>query len=251
MQAPTHTTRRGRPRKASPPSIPSGIAHDVPPFLSSYDLDAVSTYPVRMADFVTTFTAKVAAERAPPPAKDPDEAPPEDRAAALEAEMSIPEPEPEAVTRKAPAAVQRNYLPFAKWLREAMAQKGMTASDLAKAIWGTMKDTRGYAVARNRDRIGAYLTGTGFPNAKNLPELAAALGVKVEDIPSPGRGPTTAVREPTGPGDVIFSMLPDLPGMCLLRISKVLPIEVGIAICKQINDALKADRDKSPEDDGK
>ena len=48
---------------------------------------------------------------------------------------------------------------FAEWLAAQMAARGFNRSDVARAIWGTVPDTRGYDVAKNRDRIGAYLQG--------------------------------------------------------------------------------------------
>jgi transcriptional regulator with XRE-family HTH domain len=66
---------------------------------------------------------------------------------------------------------------FAAALKAAMARQGLNASQLAARIWGTIKDKRGYAVARGRDRIGHYLRGTSHPDPANLIRLAAALGV--------------------------------------------------------------------------
>ena len=78
---------------------------------------------------------------------------------------------------------------FADALRAAMAKANITPSELAKRVWGVATDTRGYTVARNRDRIGHYLNGTSYPNAENLAKLAKAVGVPVETlaIETPGR----------------------------------------------------------------
>ena len=65
---------------------------------------------------------------------------------------------------------------FADWLRSAMAAKGWNASDLAREMWGTITDTRGQVVARNRDRIGTYLKGRSYPSPETLTKLSAALG---------------------------------------------------------------------------
>jgi len=132
--------------------------------------------------------------------------------------------------------VRPENLAFAKKLREAMAEKQMSASDLARAIWGTSPDPRGYPVAKNRDRIGTYLAGTGFPSKESLPKLAAALGISVDDLPTPRR--STSVREFSGQGDVVFTMLADRPGMCSLRVVKLLPIEIGLRIIALINGVL-------------
>jgi len=58
----------------------------------------------------------------------------------------------------------------------------MSQSDLARKIWGTTKDNRGYIVARNRDRVSAYERGKAQPTHENLTAIAKALGVTVEDL---------------------------------------------------------------------
>jgi hypothetical protein len=76
---------------------------------------------------------------------------------------------------------------FAVWLAAQMAARGFNHSDVARAIWGTTKDTRGYEVARNRDRIGHYLAGTSYPELNTLYALAQAFSVFPDDIPRSGR----------------------------------------------------------------
>jgi transcriptional regulator with XRE-family HTH domain len=63
-----------------------------------------------------------------------------------------------------------------------MTQRGMSQSDLAREVWGTTRDTRGYTVAKNRDRIGAYLRAESLPEPQNLAKLAEALGAKTEEL---------------------------------------------------------------------
>jgi transcriptional regulator with XRE-family HTH domain len=77
-----------------------------------------------------------------------------------------------------------------------MKKLGMSSSELARQVWGTTTDKRGYTVARNRDRIGHYLAGTSYPEAENLAKLAAALGVPVE---------TLAIERSAGVGDAPMS----------------------------------------------
>jgi transcriptional regulator with XRE-family HTH domain len=68
---------------------------------------------------------------------------------------------------------------FAKTLRACMQQAGFNNSDLARRVWGTTTDSRGYPVARGRDRIGEYLSGDSYPKPENLWKLAGALGVSL------------------------------------------------------------------------
>ena len=71
---------------------------------------------------------------------------------------------------------------FAKLLHDAMQAKKMSASDLARAVWGTMRDNRGYEVAKGRDRIGHYLAGTSRPESANLSKIAKALDMPVKTL---------------------------------------------------------------------
>lgn len=69
-----------------------------------------------------------------------------------------------------------------------MAARGFNRSDVARAIWGTVPDNRGYDVARNRDRIGAYLRGSSYPSLDTKYELAKVFDVGwIDDIPGPGK----------------------------------------------------------------
>src|SRR4051812_8851879 len=62
-------------------------------------------------------------------------------------------------------------------LARAMQDRSLTASALAREIWGTTTDSRGYHVARNRDRITHYLAGTGYPVPRVLERMAQVLGI--------------------------------------------------------------------------
>ena len=72
---------------------------------------------------------------------------------------------------------------FAAWLSAKMAEHGLNHSDLARQIWGTITDTRGYQVARNRDRIGNYLAGTSYPSLDTKYKLGEVFSVFPDDIP--------------------------------------------------------------------
>lgn len=64
-----------------------------------------------------------------------------------------------------------------------MAARRLNQSDLARLLWGTVMDTRGYEVARNRDRIRLYLTGLSYPSMHTIYALADIFSVLQEDIP--------------------------------------------------------------------
>jgi hypothetical protein len=85
---------------------------------------------------------------------------------------------------------------FAAWLAAQMAARGFNRSDLARLIWGTVPDARGYDVAKNRDRIGVYLRGTGYPSLDTKYALAEVFNVFPDDIPGPDQ-PRRMVKQQT------------------------------------------------------
>jgi len=129
--------------------------------------------------------------------------------------------------------VKPEYQVFAKLLREAMHARKMNASDLARAIWGTTTDPRGYDVARNRDRVGAYLAGTGYPSRETLPKLCEAVGLDPNLVPLPTR--SSAPREFSGTPDVTFTLMTEHPGICSMYIRKMMPVEIGMKIMELLN----------------
>lgn len=78
------------------------------------------------------------------------------------------------------AAPRPELQPFAARLRQAM--NGRTNSDLAREVWGTIKDSRGYDVPKNRDRVAAYLDGRARPEPDNLAKIANVLGIPIEEL---------------------------------------------------------------------
>lgn len=63
-----------------------------------------------------------------------------------------------------------------------MKAKGFNNSDLARLVWGEAEDAKGYKVARNRDRIGVYLAGKSFPEARTLAEIAKCLDMTPDKL---------------------------------------------------------------------
>lgn len=126
---------------------------------------------------------------------------------------------------------------FAEVLRTLMLEKRITASELARKVWGTMKDYRGYEVARNRDRVGHYLSGKSFPEKENLQKIAKALGVPFEKLAASQPAPT--VRD-TRKKDIEFVVHTSGPhmGEALLSLNK---ITVSLKSAMQIMEIVKGD----------
>jgi hypothetical protein len=131
------------------------------------------------------------------------------------------EQEPARKIRKAPKG-RPELARFAQTLNKAMRQRGMSPSDLAREVFGSHTDIRGYSVARNRDRIGAYLAGISYPqNSETLRKLAEALGLRPEMLALNPVG--VASIEETDTPDLVITSLPN--GMARIEMRRVVPMQ--------------------------
>ena len=71
---------------------------------------------------------------------------------------------------------------FPDRLQRFMDDKNLSRADLARSIWGTFHDERGYEVAKNRQIIGRYLQGKAYPSGSTRRKLAAAIGVRYAEL---------------------------------------------------------------------
>ena len=114
-----------------------------------------------------------------------------------------------------------------------MNKKGFNNSDLARAVWGETTDSKGYIVARNRDRIGVYLKGQGFPEASTLAKIAKVLDTTAEEL-----APHTAAAEVDGNE---FST--NLVGDCMhVQMNMMLPLPIANEIARLVTEARTKER---------
>ena len=114
---------------------------------------------------------------------------------------------------------------FGRRLVDLMARKGLSQSDLARAIWGSVPDTRGHDTARNRDRISQYARGLQMPEPKTLAKIADELGVTPADLnPALDRPGDRKLEEP------MLTMVGGRPDLALLTISRVMPMKDALDI---------------------
>jgi transcriptional regulator with XRE-family HTH domain len=96
---------------------------------------------------------------------------------------------------------------FAKRLQAIMADREMTQSEVAAAIWGRSRNAKGALVANSRDRLSVWISGKNFPDPENLAALAKALKVKVSDL-APDAELSAPRTKPawsfSGDGDMVF-----------------------------------------------
>lgn len=123
---------------------------------------------------------------------------------------------------------------FPDRLQRAMLRRDLTSSDLARLMWGTGVDEKGYTVARNRQIIARYLEGNVYPRSKNRRRLSRAL-----DIPYADLFPHEAAM--TGSG---IAMKPVGGQTILLELSVALPVAVAWTIVEM---ALMHERAVDPD----
>lgn len=121
--------------------------------------------------------------------------------------------------------------PFPRRLYELMAERDMSQSDLARACWGAKTDSRGYNVARNRDRISAYLSGKALPDTKNLRKLAKALGVDEAQLAGDRAGTAADRRQP----EIAMTAIAGHEDHVHLRINKLVPLAVAAKVIQMIS----------------
>jgi transcriptional regulator with XRE-family HTH domain len=121
---------------------------------------------------------------------------------------------------------------FQQKLKELMAEKGMSQSDLARAVWGTFKDNRGFEVARNRDRISQYVTGKSVPEPGNLVKLAKVLGVEPKDL-----APDVTKDAIKGETQTALTMkaIQGHPDQVLLKLELVMDIKTAASIIEIVS----------------
>lgn len=126
---------------------------------------------------------------------------------------------------------------FARRLHDALTAKGMSQSDLAREIWGSTQDTRGYTVAKNRDRIGSYLRGESVPEPQNLARMAEALGTTPEDL-APDIAAATVDRENP---ELAFTMVAGHPDKVHLQVNKLVDLTTATQVITLLTKAANSD----------
>lgn len=122
---------------------------------------------------------------------------------------------------------------FARRLYDLMTARNWSQSDLAREAFGTTTDYRGYKVAKNRDRISAYLRGKAIPDPKNLNLLAKAFGITPEEL-APDLAATAIERENP---EMAMTMVSGHPDKVLLRINKLVPLPIAVRVLSLISDS--------------
>ncbi|WP_288927182.1 helix-turn-helix transcriptional regulator [uncultured Maritimibacter sp.] len=117
---------------------------------------------------------------------------------------------------------------FPDRLQRLMDKKSLNQADIARHIWGTVMDERGYTVAKNRQTIGKYLSGKIYPSPPARRKLAEALNVPYGEL-FPKDDPTAVV----GSGIVLHKKGADLYD---LEISVSVPLTVATQVIELVKE---------------
>ena len=125
------------------------------------------------------------------------------------------------------APVQRMEMEtFARRLHQVMLEKKISQSDLARRMWGSTTDSRGFNVAKNRERVCIWLKGKSYPDQINLQRLADTLGMKIEEL-APDMVAGAVERENP---EVQFTMAAGHSDKVYLRVNKLVPMALAAKI---------------------
>ena len=127
---------------------------------------------------------------------------------------------------------------FARRLHQLMVQKNLSQSDLAKKIWGTRTDKRGYQVARNRDRISVYLKGNTIPDTKSIARIADALGVPAAELAPDITASTVEKENP----ELAMTVVSGHEDKCHLRVNMLIDLRTAAEVVALLTKAKEASR---------
>jgi hypothetical protein len=127
-----------------------------------------------------------------------------------------------------------------------MMKKGLSASALARAVWGETKDPRGYMVAKGRDRISAYMAGVSYPDTMNRAKIAAALGIDPDVLNAEPAASSPRATQPAPP-DISLSIIAGEPDIAALTFNhKIMPTELALKILTLIREAESGKPEPAP-----
>lgn len=120
---------------------------------------------------------------------------------------------------------------FARKLHQLRTDRGMSQSDLAREIWGTKTDAKGYTVAKNRARISAYEKGEHYPDPVNMKRLCEVLGVPPEELAPDLMAATVDREEP----EIQLTAIAGHPDKVYFRVNTLLSLGLAAEITAMIS----------------
>jgi transcriptional regulator with XRE-family HTH domain len=120
---------------------------------------------------------------------------------------------------------------FAFALARALERRGMTASDLARKVWGNEATKSG---AKNRQLISQYLAGQVLPQSGTIARLAEALEIPVSELtgsvsPLPAIPGSRPGRNTAGTGNLSLTLVAEA-GKVRLQVNRVIDQQTALKI---------------------
>lgn len=127
--------------------------------------------------------------------------------------------------------------PFAAVLKRAMDDRGLSGSELARRVWGTQRDVRGYEVAKNRASVSQYLSGAMHPSPATLKKIADVLALPVSDLTASAAAPEQKPEPPASrlPEDDLRLSAVSTPGKVRLRVNRVIDRPLALKIFEMLS----------------
>jgi transcriptional regulator with XRE-family HTH domain len=122
---------------------------------------------------------------------------------------------------------------FPERLYQARQQLGWSQSETARQVWGETTDSRGYTVAKNRDRISAYENGKSTPGRDYLDLIAKVFGVDVAVL-----APDLLAARDTfkAAPPVVMTVIDVEKGHVHLTVNAVIPMSVASRIVAMLSE---------------
>ncbi len=115
---------------------------------------------------------------------------------------------------------------FGHRLAALLQERKMNYSDLARLVFGESIDKNGYPVARNRQSIGRYISGTTLPDMQTRERIATALHVPYAEL-----FPETPAHDRPGSGVVLTAIDRDTSRLTL---DVKIPTELALDIIRRV-----------------
>lgn len=120
---------------------------------------------------------------------------------------------------------------FSERLYGLMTAKGLSASDVARGMFGTMANDAGNQVAKGRDRVSHWVNAKKLPDAENIEKLAVLLGVTSEALIPQVSAPARGNNE-----KIVFEAVEGRPGFALIKIEKIVSQSLGARIIAMVSE---------------
>lgn len=120
---------------------------------------------------------------------------------------------------------------FSERLFNLMTTKGLSASDIARGMFGTTTNELGNQVAKGRDRVSHWVNAKKLPDAQNIQKLAILFGVNSEALIPQVTAPARGNNE-----KLVFEAVEGRPGFALIKVEKIVSASLAARIIAMLSE---------------